>query len=73
MNGYLVSTVDEAAGRIVDLCEKPELAEAMGRAGRERVRQRFLTTRLLEDWLRLLGDVMADRSASSPIAVRAGG
>lgn len=59
VSGYLVSTVDEAAGRVVDLCERPELAEAMGRAGRERVRQRFLTTRLLEDWLGLLREVVA--------------
>ena len=53
--GYLVNNVEEAAERMVDIISKPELADAMGDAGRERVRRDFLITRLLEQHLDLLG------------------
>ncbi len=58
-NGYLVDTVDEAAERIVELISDPERAAEMGRAGRDKVRDRFLITRLLEDHLDLLGSFEA--------------
>ena len=35
----------------------PELAKRLGRAGKERARELFLTPRLLRDWLRLFGDL----------------
>ncbi len=53
-NGYLVDSVDEAAQRIVELVADPDHAAEMGRAGRRKVRDRFLITRLLEDHLDLL-------------------
>ncbi len=53
-NGYLVETVDEAAQRIIELIGDPDHAAEMGRAGRRKVRERFLITRLLEDHLDLL-------------------
>ncbi len=53
-NGFLVESVDEAAHRIVELIDDPGRAAAMGRAGRQKVRERFLITRLLEDHLDLL-------------------
>lgn len=53
-NGFLVDSVDEAAHRIVELIADPGRAAAMGRAGRQKVRERFLITRLLEDHLDLL-------------------
>lgn len=62
VSGFLVATVAEAASRVVELCENPELADRLGRAGREGVRQRFLITRLLEDWLRLLGETVGTRT-----------
>lgn len=54
IDGYLVDGTDELARRIVELVRDPGLAIELGRAGRERVRERFLVTRALDDELRLL-------------------
>jgi trehalose synthase len=53
-NGFLVNTVDEAADRIVRLLQDPALRKRIGARARETVRQNFLLSRLLEDWLDLL-------------------
>lgn len=53
VNGFLVSTVDEAAARIVELLRDEKLRKRMGRRGRSIVRKRFLLSRLLEDYLDL--------------------
>jgi trehalose synthase len=53
-NGFLVKTVDEAAERIVRLLRDPGLRTRIGVRARETVRQNFLMSRLLEDWLDLL-------------------
>ncbi|WP_197423131.1 glycosyltransferase [Bradyrhizobium valentinum] len=53
-NGFLVSTPDQAAARIVQLLKEPELRKQVGLRAKESVRQNFLMTRLLEDWLDLL-------------------
>jgi trehalose synthase len=53
VNGFLVDDVETAAKRTTDLLRDRERADAMGVAGRERVRREFLSTRELEDWLRL--------------------
>jgi trehalose synthase len=58
VDGYLTDTPEETAERIVELVGDPGLAIEMGQAGRERVRERFLVTRALEDELRLLGTVV---------------
>ena len=55
--GYLVDSVEEAAARTADLLRSPEKADEMGRAGREHVRHNFLSTRELEDWLRLFAGI----------------
>jgi trehalose synthase len=55
--GYLVSTPEEAARRAVEVLRDPELAKRLGRAGKERARERFLTPRLLRDWLELMRDL----------------
>jgi trehalose synthase len=52
VEGFLTDDVDEAAGRMVELVRDPGLAVEMGRAGRERVRDRFLVTAALERELR---------------------
>ena len=52
-NGYLVSSPDEAAERAIEILKDPELGRRLGRAGKERTRERFLTPRLLLDWLRI--------------------
>ena len=51
--GYLVSTVSECAERVLYLIQHPEEAERLGQAGREHVRENFLITRQLRDYLRV--------------------
>jgi trehalose synthase len=52
-NGFLVSTVDEAAARIVQLLRDRALRDRLGHEARETVRQRFLMSRLIEQYLDL--------------------
>ncbi len=53
VNGFLVTSIEEAADRIVRLLKDPELRRRMGEKARETVRQRFLLTRLMEQYLDL--------------------
>jgi len=57
--GFLVEPRDREhfAERIVEILKNPSLAQEMGTKGKERVRQNFLTTRLLSDYLDLLNDI----------------
>jgi trehalose synthase len=57
VNGYLVDDVETAAKRASDLLRDPQRATEMGTAGREHVRKNFLSTRELEDWLRLFTEL----------------
>ena len=52
-NGFLVSSVEETADRIVRLIRDENLRREMGKAAREQVKENFLMTRLLEDYLDL--------------------
>jgi trehalose synthase len=52
-NGFLVSTVEEAAKRIVQVVRDRELRDRLGRNAKETVRQNFLLTRYLEQYLDL--------------------
>ncbi len=54
LTGFLVDSVEACAERIVQLLADPELRSKMGRAGKERVADRFLTLRELEDYVRML-------------------
>lgn len=54
-DGFLVSSIEECAARIIDLLADPVGADAMGSQGREFVRANFLATRELEDWLGFFG------------------
>ncbi|MCK4263014.1 MAG: glycosyltransferase, partial [Dehalococcoidia bacterium] len=58
-NGFLVSSIEEAAERIVRLVKDKQLRERLGQQARETVRQRFLLTRLLEQYLDLLNSFEA--------------
>lgn len=53
VNGFLVSTIEEAARRIVDLVENPGLRKKLGARARETVREKFLMSRLMEQYLDL--------------------
>jgi trehalose synthase len=53
VNGFLVSTVEQAAERIVTLLKDENLRREMGEKGREKVRQNFLLSRYLEQYIDL--------------------
>jgi trehalose synthase len=54
VNGFLVNTVDEAAQRIVQLLRDPRLRSQFGSRAKQTVRERFLMSRLAEEWIDLL-------------------
>jgi len=54
VNGFLVDTVEEFAEKIIYLLQNPEAAGKMGRRGKEYVRENFLITRQLKDYLTIL-------------------
>ena len=58
-NGFLLESDDEDgfAEKVLELLEKPELAAEMGRAGKEIVREKFLVTRILTDYLDLFNEL----------------
>jgi trehalose synthase len=58
-DGYLVDDVESCARRVIDLLADPVGADAMGVQGREHVRENFLSTRELEDWLLLMVQMQA--------------
>ena len=72
--GYLVNTVEECAGRVLHLLRNPEKADEMGRRGRETVRQRFLSTRNLKDYLNIfrtvagIGPIAREKAAAAGFA-----
>ncbi|TMM10138.1 MAG: glycosyltransferase [Actinobacteria bacterium] len=51
--GFLVRSPEECADRALRFLREPELGKQLGRAGKEHVRQNFLSPRLLRDWLRV--------------------
>ena len=57
-SGYLVSTVEECAARSLDILNDPALGKALGRRGKEHVREHFLTPRYLRDYLKIFQEVL---------------
>ena len=59
-NGFLLEPEDTMgfAEKIIELLKKPALSREMGQKGKEIVRNKFLITRLLKDYLNLLNDVI---------------
>ncbi|MEA1937014.1 MAG: glycosyltransferase [Patescibacteria group bacterium] len=57
-NGYLVSNINECADRTTKLLKNDKLRKEMGEFGREFVREHFLITRHLLDYIKLLKRVM---------------
>ncbi|HEV2790893.1 MAG TPA: glycosyltransferase [Solirubrobacterales bacterium] len=57
VSGFLVDSPEQCAERCVEILRDPELGKKLGREGKEYARRRFLTPRLLRDWLDLIGDV----------------
>jgi len=61
-SGYLVEPddVDGFAQRIVEILERPEDRRNIGHEAREAVREKFLITRLLSDYLGMLSELIGD-------------
>jgi len=57
VNGFLVSSIDETAERIVQLIKNERLQEQLGHNARESVKKRFLLTRYLEQYLDLFNSI----------------
>ena len=54
VTGFLVHSPEGAANRAVELLDNPELRDAVGAAGHEHVKENFLTTRHIRDYLLLM-------------------
>lgn len=55
VNGFLVDSVEQAADRIVQLVQDSGLRKRLGKEARESVRRHFLMTRLIEQYLDMMG------------------
>jgi len=64
VGGYLVEPRDHRgfAERVIHLLKNPNEAAEMGRRGKEHIRNGFLVTRLLSDYLDLLGHIIGKRA-----------
>jgi len=63
--GFLLDPTDTEgfAWRVRQVLENPDLGERLGRAGKEHVRQHFLITRLLSDYLDMLNEELTVQEA----------
>jgi len=59
-SGYLLEPTDEDgfARKIIDIMKHPDNARELGRNGKETVRQKFLITRLLLDYIEILSEIL---------------
>ena len=56
VNGFLVSSAEEAAARIVQLLKDKKLRDQMGEKARDTVREKFLLPRYVEQYLDLFAE-----------------
>ena len=66
VGGFLVDSTEECAQRVFPRLRDRDEARKRGQAGRERVRQRFLITRLLADEMRLLHSLASGAGTAVP-------
>ena len=64
VNGFLVSSIEQTADRIVLLLKDAALRRRLGEAGRESVRRNFLMSRLFGEYLDLFASLGAGRAGS---------
>jgi trehalose synthase len=65
-SGFLVSTSEECAEKVGWLLANPEQASLMGSRGVEHVRDKFLTTRYLRDYLSIFRELRGRRETAQP-------
>jgi trehalose synthase len=61
-NGFLVDSVDQAAFRIAQLLKDENLRIRLGEQARQSVRENYLMSRLVEDWIDLLMSLKRPRA-----------
>jgi trehalose synthase len=61
VSGFLVRDVESCAARSLEILRDPALGKALGRRGKEHVRQHFLTPRYLRDYLRIFTELQERR------------
>ena len=54
VNGFLVSNILEATEKTLYLLQNPDIATEMGKTGKQTVKDKFLSTREIEDYLLLI-------------------
>jgi trehalose synthase len=67
INGFLVSSIEETAYRMVQLIKDEKLREKIGKEAKRSVKKRFLLTRYLEQYLDLLGSFTATFKLSNTV------
>lgn len=72
VTGYLVSSVEECTERALELMRHPELSAAMGIHGHEEVRQKFLSTANLRNYLNLFNGLAGNTVPQSLPTTEAG-
>jgi trehalose synthase len=65
VSGFLVDSPAACAARLVELLRDPELRDRIGEAARLRVRDRFLSLREVQDYLRIFGEAVGASAARS--------
>lgn len=65
VSGFLVDSVEECAERCLRILRDPALGERLGNAGRERVRERFLSTTELRHHLALFHEITTGSGAQA--------
>jgi trehalose synthase len=68
VGGFLVQDTEECAKRVLFLLRNRDEARKRGITGQERVRERFLITRLLADELRLLASMASAEAPAPPLS-----
>jgi len=67
-NGFLVNSVEECADKIIYLYEHAKEGEKMGIAGKEKVRDNFLSTNSLKSYLNVFNEVLMEMESQKPIS-----
>jgi len=60
-NGFLVSSPEQTAEKIIKLIRDPQLAKRMGKRAKTIVQKKFLIPRLVKDYLKLFQKVISSR------------
>jgi trehalose synthase len=67
--GWLVDSIEQCAAASVEVLEDPTAARARALQGKEEVRRRFLTPRLLRDWLVLFNLLAGNDTGGSTVTI----